>query len=145
MKQKQRYWLFKRGHTYYLEDSVSGEQKSLCTSNRQEAERIRLAKKRGRTTPSTWLGFGESLLSCLDPTGGWHRGTSYRPPLAFNVGLNEITAVGSPITPPGMILHHVFSIPQIVKRKAVQTAVAENAEDEDSVGIAAQNALMGAF
>ncbi len=40
MNQKQRYWLFKRGGTYYIEDSVTGEQKSLCTSNRQEAEHI---------------------------------------------------------------------------------------------------------
>jgi hypothetical protein len=85
------------------------------------------------------------LFNYLDPSGGWHRGTSYRPPLAFTIGLNEVTAVGSPITPPGMILYHVINIQQIVKRKAIQAGVSENADVEDSVGIASLDSLLGAF
>ena len=86
------------------------------------------------------------LFNYLDPRGGWHRGTSYSPPLTVTVNaLNYAVAVGSPVTPPGMILYKVFSVQQIVRKKAVQTAVAENADVEDSVGISTLISSLGGF
>jgi hypothetical protein len=67
MKQKQRYWLFKRRHTYYVEDSFTGEQKSLCTSDRQEAERIRLAKSEVAQRPQLGLVLAKAYLAAYDP------------------------------------------------------------------------------
>lgn len=65
---KQRYWLFKRGQTYYVQDSVTGEQKSLGTSNRQEAERIRLAKGEAAQRPQLGLVLAKAYLAAYDPT-----------------------------------------------------------------------------
>ena len=67
MKQKQRYWLFKRRHTFYIQDSVTGEQKSLCTSNRDEAERIRLAKSEAAQCPHLGLVLAKAYLAAYDP------------------------------------------------------------------------------
>jgi hypothetical protein len=44
-----------------------------------------------------------------------------------------------------MILYKVFSVQQIVKRKALQGTIAENAGLEDEVGVASLDSLMGAF
>ena len=86
------------------------------------------------------------LFNYLDPTGNWHPGTTYRPPLIVPINaLNQATAVGAPITPPGMILYHVISVQQILKRQAVRAGVAENAELEDQVGIASLDSVLGGF
>lgn len=37
---KNRYWLFKRRNTYYVQDAESGTQKSLFTKDREEAQRL---------------------------------------------------------------------------------------------------------
>jgi hypothetical protein len=76
------------------------------------------------------------LFNLLDPRKGWHRGTSYTPPLTVPINaLNYAIAVGSPATPPGLILYQVFSVQQIVQKKVVQAAVADNADLGDSIGI----------
>ena len=41
---KNRFWLFKRGNTYHVEDSLTRKQESLHTADRREAERLRSAK-----------------------------------------------------------------------------------------------------
>jgi uncharacterized protein YjbI with pentapeptide repeats len=67
MNQKQRYWLFRRGSVYYLEDSATGEQKSLGTSNRQEAERIRAAKSEAEQRPQIGLALAKAYMAAYDP------------------------------------------------------------------------------
>src|SRR6478736_10197006 len=37
---KQRFYLYRRGDTYYLQDSRTGKQQSLETKNRHEAQRL---------------------------------------------------------------------------------------------------------
>lgn len=37
---KERFWLFKRGATYYWQDSQTGEQRSLGTKDKKEAFRL---------------------------------------------------------------------------------------------------------
>jgi FtsZ-interacting cell division protein YlmF len=41
---KHRFWLFKRRGVFYVEDTQTGEQKSLGTQDRKEAERLRATK-----------------------------------------------------------------------------------------------------
>jgi integrase len=67
MNHKQRYWLFRRGSVYYLEDSATGEQKSLGTSNRQEAERIRAAKSEAEQRPQIGLALAKAYMAAYDP------------------------------------------------------------------------------
>ncbi len=59
---KQRFWLFKRGSTFYCQDSDTGEQKSLSTKDRVEALRLIDMKRQSAETP----GFSRFLLkACL--------------------------------------------------------------------------------
>lgn len=64
-RMKQRFWLFKRGSTFYFQDSDTGEQKSLSTKNKSEALRLIEVKRESAANPA----FGQALLqACL--TGG---------------------------------------------------------------------------
>lgn len=66
---KQRFWLFKRGKTFYVQDSSTGEQKSLGTTERGEANRLLELKRQSEADPV----FRQLLLrACLapDPTLG---------------------------------------------------------------------------
>lgn len=83
------------------------------------------------------------LFNYLDPRKGWHRGTTYSPPL--KIPINALTYAVAVKGAPGMILYQTFDIQKIVERKAVQAAVAENAENENDVGIASLDAILGAF
>ncbi|MHC1763420.1 MAG: tyrosine-type recombinase/integrase [Verrucomicrobiia bacterium] len=59
---KQRFWLFKRGKTFYVQDSATGEQKSLGTKDRGEANRLLELKRQSQADP----GFRQLLLrTCL--------------------------------------------------------------------------------
>ncbi len=64
---KQRYWLFRRGSNFYVEDSVTGEQKSLGTADRKEAERLRAAKNEATERPALGLALGKAYLAAFDP------------------------------------------------------------------------------
>lgn len=55
---KQRYWLFKRRQTFYVQDSITGEQKSLGTKDRDEANRLLEFKRQSHADP----GFRQLLL-----------------------------------------------------------------------------------
>jgi hypothetical protein len=45
---KQRFWLFKRGSVFYLQDSKTGRKDSLGTRDPKQAERLRAAKTKRR-------------------------------------------------------------------------------------------------
>lgn len=64
---KRRYWLFKRGSTYYLEDSQSGKQTSLHTKDSREAERLRDAKLDATQQPFFNLALAKTYFAAHDP------------------------------------------------------------------------------
>jgi integrase len=64
---KQRFWLFRRGNVFYLEDTLTGEQKSLGTSDKKEAERLRAAKNEAVARPMLGLALGKAYLAAYDP------------------------------------------------------------------------------
>ena len=64
---KERYWLFKRGKTFYAQDSATGEQKSLGTKDRAEADRLLELKRQSAGNPA----FRHLMLkACLAPEDG---------------------------------------------------------------------------
>src|SRR5436190_11024098 len=67
MNQKKRYWLLKRGHVFYIEDSVTREQKSLRTSDKKEAQRIRDSKNEATENPMLGLTLAKAYLAAYDP------------------------------------------------------------------------------
>jgi integrase len=67
---KNRFWLFKRGTAYYIQDSLTGKQESLHTTNVNEAKRLRLAKNEGAENPTLGLALGRAYLSAHDPKIG---------------------------------------------------------------------------
>ena len=48
---KKKFWLFKRGHVFYLFDSESGKRTSLQTSSRPDAERLVQARNESKGQP----------------------------------------------------------------------------------------------
>ncbi len=64
---KQRYWLFRRGGIYYLEDSVSGLKESLHTRDPKEAQRVRTARNEAAARPLLGLTLGRAYLAAYDP------------------------------------------------------------------------------
>lgn len=67
---KQRFWLFKRGPVFYIEDSESGKKESLQTTDRKEAERLRLARNEAAESPLLGLNLAKAYLSASDPMLG---------------------------------------------------------------------------
>lgn len=65
-KMKKRYWLFKRGITYYLEDSENGKQTSLRTTDKREAEQLRDAKLDASRQPSLNLALAKAYFTAHD-------------------------------------------------------------------------------
>jgi hypothetical protein len=49
---KQRFWLFKRGSVFYLQDSKTGKKDSLGTRDPKQAERLRAAKNEAAESPA---------------------------------------------------------------------------------------------
>jgi integrase len=64
---KHRFWLFKRKDVFYIEDTQTGEQKSLGTRDRKEAERLRATKDDAASRPFVGLAIGKAYLAAHDP------------------------------------------------------------------------------
>ncbi len=64
---QQRYWLFKRGSVYYLQDNQTKKQQSLFTKDKAEAERLRNAKNDAHSQPQLNLALAKTYLSAYDP------------------------------------------------------------------------------
>jgi hypothetical protein len=64
---RNRFWLFKHGNTYYVEDSLTGKQESLHTADKREAERLRSAKNAAAQNPMFSLALGRAYLSAHAP------------------------------------------------------------------------------
>ncbi len=64
---KNRYWLFKRGTIYYLEDTITGKQESLRTNDPKRAERLRLAKNEATGNRTLNLALARAYLGTHDP------------------------------------------------------------------------------
>ncbi len=64
---KNRFWLFKRGNIFYIQDAVTGKQESLRTCDVKEAERLRLAKNESTQNPTLNLALGRAYLNTHDP------------------------------------------------------------------------------
>ena len=64
---KQRFWLFKRGSVYCLQDSQTGKKDSLGTGDLKQAERLRAAKNEAGEKPLLGLTLGKAYLSAYDP------------------------------------------------------------------------------
>jgi len=64
---KQRFWLFKRGSAFYLQDSETGKKESLGTRDSKQAERLRAARNEAAEKPLLGLTLGKAYLSAYDP------------------------------------------------------------------------------
>lgn len=64
---KQRFWLFRRGPVFYLEDSETGHKESLRTRDPREAERLRHARNETAGRPQLGLTLGRAYLAAYDP------------------------------------------------------------------------------
>ena len=64
---KQRFWLFKRGSVFYLQDSETGKKDSLGTRDPKQAERLRAARNEAVEKPLLGLTPGRAYLSAYDP------------------------------------------------------------------------------
>lgn len=64
---KLSYWLFKRSKFFYIEDTRTGRQISLHTTDRGEADRLLAAKNEAANTNSLALAVGQVYLSAIDP------------------------------------------------------------------------------
>jgi integrase len=65
---KERYWLSKRGRTFYSLDSVTRERRSLGTSNRQEAQKIIQAKNESHGRPALGFALAKAYIAAYDQT-----------------------------------------------------------------------------
>lgn len=64
---KQRFWLFQRGAVFYVEDSETGKKEGLQTTDRKEAERLRMARNEAAERPFLGLALAKAYLSASDP------------------------------------------------------------------------------
>ena len=63
---KNRYWIYRRRKTWYIEDVQTGKQESLHTKERQEAERLRQARNEAAESPALNLALGRTYLAAYD-------------------------------------------------------------------------------
>ncbi len=63
---QQRYWLFKRGRVYYIQDTQTGKQQSLFTKNHKEAQRLRNARNDSQSQPQLNLALARTYLAAHD-------------------------------------------------------------------------------
>ena len=63
---KERYWLSKRGQTFYSLDSITRERKSLATTDRQEARRIIQAKNESTGRPTFGFALAKAYIAAYD-------------------------------------------------------------------------------
>jgi hypothetical protein len=64
---KQRYWLFKRGKTFYVQDSQTKEQKSLGTKDKAEALRLLEVKIQSAANPAFSRALLNACITAHDP------------------------------------------------------------------------------
>ncbi|MDB4745583.1 hypothetical protein OAG77_01590 [bacterium] len=64
---KNRYWLYRRGKTYYLHDKETGKQESLRTKNKNEAARLHQARNEAHAQPTLNLALARTYLQGYDP------------------------------------------------------------------------------
>jgi hypothetical protein len=64
---KQRFYLYRRGNRYYMQDSRTGKQQSLETSDRKTALRILELKRQTATDPAFNQFILKTCLSTQDP------------------------------------------------------------------------------
>jgi len=57
-----RYWLYKRGRTYYLKDSETGKQESLRTKDKSEAQRLLDARNDSLKAPMLSMALARAYL-----------------------------------------------------------------------------------
>jgi hypothetical protein len=57
---KPQYWMYRRGKTYYVENSTTGKQESLRTSDTVEAQRILAAKNEAANNSKVTLAVGKA-------------------------------------------------------------------------------------
>jgi integrase len=65
---KQRFWLFKRGNVYYVQDSETGKQQSLDVTDKLQAQRLRAAKEEAIGQKTLNLAVGRAYLAASDPS-----------------------------------------------------------------------------
>lgn len=63
---KNRYWLFRRNDTYYIEDVQTRKKESLHTKDRREAQRLRDARNDAVQSPSFGIALAKACLSVQD-------------------------------------------------------------------------------
>ena len=68
MSMKQRFWLFKRGNVYYVQDSETGKQQSLDVTDKLQAQRLRAAKEEAIGQKTLNLAVGRAYLAACDPS-----------------------------------------------------------------------------
>lgn len=64
---KNRYRMFRRGRMYYSQDSETGKQESLRTSNKNEAHRLLIARNEAQDNRLLNLKIAEAHLAAHDP------------------------------------------------------------------------------
>jgi integrase len=64
---KQRYRMFLRGRVFYAEDTTTGRQESLRTSDSSQARRLLAAKNESQVQPALNLQIARVYLSATDP------------------------------------------------------------------------------
>ncbi|HAM72784.1 MAG TPA: hypothetical protein DCM86_14170 [Verrucomicrobiales bacterium] len=62
-----RFWLFRRGGVFYIEDSLTRRQETLGTRSRSEAEQLRAARESALSHPHANLAIGKAYLAAHDP------------------------------------------------------------------------------
>jgi hypothetical protein len=68
---KKAYRMFKRGNNYYyIQNNQTREQRSLGTTDKEEAQRLLDAENQARQTPALNLQLGKVFLSNADPNMG---------------------------------------------------------------------------
>ena len=81
------------------------------------------------------------LFNYFDPAKNWKPGSIYSPPKEITIDPLNVAFVSPPER--GVIIYKIFSVKQFAKRRAVNVAVSNNADIEDSVGISTLTGLLG--
>jgi hypothetical protein len=126
-----------------LEGAVTALFPDLTDTVKMEVYEIKPDNARSFALGEAQLEAYIDLFNYLDPRKGWHRGTTYTPPLT--VPIDALTYAAAVRVVPGMIVYKTISLRQIVVKKAAQTGASQIADMNDSIGIATLNTLLGKF
>ena len=64
---KKRFWLYKRGEVFYLQDAETRQKESLHTKDAKEAQRLRDARNQSVDQPHLGLALAKAYLAAYDP------------------------------------------------------------------------------